>query len=55
MKIFEHVSWWSENDSSASLVFQCTSCNTCFEVQRQVCPECGGYDIDRRTWTDVSE
>ncbi|MFB6166489.1 MAG: hypothetical protein ABEJ31_15125 [Haloarculaceae archaeon] len=30
--------------------FACQRCGAGFEAQRQVCPECGGYHIDRPEW-----
>lgn len=31
--------------------YVCLACETRFEAQPQVCPECGGYDIRRAEWT----
>jgi rRNA maturation endonuclease Nob1 len=30
--------------------FECRGCGTTFSEQRQVCPDCGSYTIDRREW-----
>jgi rRNA maturation endonuclease Nob1 len=31
--------------------YECLDCGACFRVQRQVCPECGGYSIERTDWS----
>jgi rRNA maturation endonuclease Nob1 len=30
--------------------YECTNCGARFALQRQVCPECGGYSLDRTEW-----
>jgi rRNA maturation endonuclease Nob1 len=30
--------------------YECTNCGAQFALQRQVCPECGGYSLDRTEW-----
>ena len=30
--------------------YECLGCGTCFTMQRQVCPECGSYSIERTDW-----
>ncbi|WP_458188429.1 hypothetical protein [Haladaptatus sp. NG-WS-4] len=32
------------------VLFTCGGCGRSFEVQRQVCPECGGYNFTRTNW-----
>lgn len=32
------------------LRYECQDCGTTLEVQRQACPECGGYHIERTEW-----
>ena len=32
--------------------YECLACNTRFDRQYQVCPECGGYDIRHVEWLD---
>lgn len=31
--------------------YECKTCGACFALQRQVCPECGGYTFDRIDWS----
>jgi len=33
--------------------YVCLACESRFNAQPQVCPECGGYDIRRAEWTDT--
>ena len=47
---------WLVGDRPASAeddisLYECQQCGTSFEEHRQVCPNCGGYDIQRE-WTD---
>lgn len=30
--------------------YACLACETTYEVQYHVCPECGGYSVDRIDW-----
>jgi ribosomal protein L37E len=30
--------------------YECKRCETAFSVQYQVCPECGGYSVEREEW-----
>ena len=30
--------------------FECHRCGAAFEMNRQQCPECDGFDIRRRAW-----
>lgn len=32
--------------------YECLSCHETFQSQRQVCPDCGGYDIRSTEWLD---
>jgi len=31
-------------------IYQCQSCQALFDAQFHVCPNCGGYRVDRREW-----
>ena len=31
--------------------YECETCGVCFELHRQVCPECGGYTLVRTDWS----
>lgn len=33
--------------------YACKCCNSRFTVQYQVCPECGGYSIERVDWSEL--
>lgn len=30
--------------------YECKECKSSFSVQYQVCPECGGYSVERDEW-----
>jgi len=32
--------------------YRCLSCGERFDNQPQICPSCGGYDIQRSDWID---
>jgi rRNA maturation endonuclease Nob1 len=38
-------------DRDDPLPYECRTCGARFELQRQVCPECGGYTLDRLDWS----
>ena len=42
-------------DRDDPLPYECRTCGARFELQRQVCPECGGYTFDRIDWTLVAK
>jgi len=47
--VFERLKGFADaGDTDAG--FECQGCGTSLEAQRQVCPECGGYHIDRADW-----
>jgi uncharacterized OB-fold protein len=33
--------------------FECQNCGSGFDLQRQVCPDCGSYSIDSVAFSDV--
>jgi hypothetical protein len=33
--------------------YVCLGCESGFEARHHVCPECGGFSVDRRTPTEV--
>ncbi|MFC6960630.1 hypothetical protein [Halocatena marina] len=35
--------------------YKCGGCGMRFELQRHVCPACGGYTIERTEWPCLSE
>ena len=41
---------FTSNDQEDSYPYECLGCEACFIAQRQVCPECGGYSIERTDW-----
>jgi len=50
VSVFERLKGITESDDSGGIEYECHSCGTRFEVQRQVCPECEGFHIDRTDW-----
>ncbi len=40
----------SDSESETDCPYECRGCNAAFTVQYQVCPECGGYTIERNDW-----
>jgi rRNA maturation endonuclease Nob1 len=41
---------FTSSEKEESHAYACLGCEACFRVQRQVCPECGGYSIERTDW-----
>jgi rRNA maturation endonuclease Nob1 len=41
--------WQSEDDDP---VYECQRCESQFEVEYYVCPDCGGYRVERTDWGD---
>jgi rRNA maturation endonuclease Nob1 len=39
-------------DDATEFPYECRVCESRFPVQYQVCPDCGGYTIDRVEWGD---
>ena len=42
------------SDSTDFHPYECKTCGTRFRRQQQVCPECGGYTLDRIDWSSES-
>ncbi|WP_162991529.1 hypothetical protein [Halostella salina] len=42
-------------DGSDSQPYQCLNCGESFQLQRQRCPTCGGYRIERAAWSETAE
>lgn len=40
----------AERDADAEGVYECEGCGATFSLDRQTCPDCGGYAIDRADW-----
>jgi rRNA maturation endonuclease Nob1 len=38
--------------NNASGNYRCQQCNAEFELDRQVCPVCGGYSIESTEWSE---
>ncbi len=38
------------SESVPDPVYKCEGCDNSFTVRYQVCPECGGYTIERNDW-----
>ncbi len=55
MILSELISWWGNNTQADTLTYKCTSCGARFELQRQACPECSGYSIERCSWEDIPD
>lgn len=39
----------------ASFPYECYGCSTRFPSQRQVCPVCGSYTIERTDWPSLDQ
>ena len=37
-------------DEEPAMAFVCARCGEAFEMNRQQCPACDGFDIRRRAW-----
>jgi len=40
----------SGHDTNPEPTYTCQGCGATFESRRQVCPQCGGYTIERSDW-----
>jgi rRNA maturation endonuclease Nob1 len=40
----------SSTHSPTPSPYECQACGARFDAQRQVCPACGGYTIERTDW-----
>jgi rRNA maturation endonuclease Nob1 len=38
-------------EDAKSHPYECKSCGARFRLRQQVCPECGGYTLDRIEWS----
>ncbi len=41
--------WQSEDDDP---VYECQRCDSQFEVEYYICPDCGSYRVERTDWED---
>lgn len=48
----QHVSF---TRSSAPSPYECQACGARFATQRQVCPTCGSYTIERTEWPRLDQ
>jgi rRNA maturation endonuclease Nob1 len=44
----------TSSDPANSHPYECKTCGARFSRQHQVCPECGGYTLDRIDWSSES-
>lgn len=42
---------FTSSNGDESHPYECKSCGARFRLQQQVCPECGGYTLDRIEWS----
>jgi hypothetical protein len=50
MQVLQRLKRLAGRTGKSEPEYVCQDCGTGFEVQRQVCPSCEGYYIDRREW-----
>ncbi|WP_158413710.1 FmdB family zinc ribbon protein [Haladaptatus cibarius] len=50
MGLMRRLGVGSESESDSNDPYECRGCETSFTVRYQVCPECGGYTIERDDW-----
>lgn len=43
---------FSTDEQTHTPPYACQCCGCRFAVQYQVCPECGGYSIERSDWSE---
>jgi rRNA maturation endonuclease Nob1 len=48
--VFEKLKRLTATAGQQTAEYQCQRCQTGFDAQRQICPECGGCHIDRADW-----
>jgi rRNA maturation endonuclease Nob1 len=44
---------FSPDEQTRNPPYACKCCDSRFAVQYQVCPECGGYAIERINWSEI--
>jgi rRNA maturation endonuclease Nob1 len=44
---------FSPDEQTRNPPYACKCCDSRFAVQYQVCPECGGYSIERVNWSEI--
>lgn len=42
---------FTSDDTDELRPYECESCGARFRLEYYVCPECGGYSIDRAEWS----
>lgn len=45
---------FTSDDSGESRPYECKGCGARLRLQQQVCPKCGGYNLDRIEWSSES-
>jgi hypothetical protein len=50
--VFERLKRFTRPREPGGQDYVCQGCGAGFDVQRQVCTECGGYHIERTGWND---
>lgn len=48
--VFERLKQLTHTTDAGRTDYECKGCEARFEMRRQVCPECGGYRIERVDW-----
>ena len=48
--VLERLKRLARSDDDGGTEYECKGCERGFEMQRQVCPDCGGYRIERADW-----
>mgnify|MGYP006292240697 CR=1 FL=1 len=48
--VFKRLKRLTDAADTGRTDYECQRCETGFEMRRQVCPECGGYRIERVDW-----
>lgn len=43
----------ADTDTEPDATYECKDCGTSFDLDRQTCPDCGGFTIDRIDWDGV--
>ena len=43
----------ADSDANSEETYECKDCGASFDLDRQTCPDCGGFTIDRIDWDGV--
>ncbi|WP_169302411.1 hypothetical protein [Halorientalis salina] len=48
--VLDRIKQLTKTTENGGIDYECQECEAGYEMRRQVCPECGGYRIERADW-----